>query len=137
MQLEARPVIAAKIRSITSTVDSTEVDYLATSSSCAKELNNLEHMGWIEIKGVMDPRAADSVAHTSVLPQLPIYPSNGSASGQTCLKANGTRLANLEEKRLNVITNDVKEHSVTYQAPDVTRPLTSLENVIDIFEGQC
>ena len=118
----------------TSTISETEssdVNYLGTSSSSTQELNNLEQVGWIEIKGVMDSGAADSVAPPTVLPQMPISPSNGSAVGQTYLTANGAKLANLGEKKLNVITNDLQERSMTYQMVDVTHPLNSLSRICD------
>ena len=114
-----------------SETESSDVNYLGTSSSSAQELNNLEHVGWIEIKGVMDSGAADSVAPPTVLPLMPISPSNGSAVGQTYLTANGTKLANLGEKKLNVITNDLQENSMTYQMVDVTRPLNSISRICD------
>ena len=51
-----------------------EVNFLTGDSSCAQELNNLEQNGWVEIKGVMDSAAVDSVALPSALLQMPIGP---------------------------------------------------------------
>ena len=42
----------------------------------------------------MGSGAADSEARPSVLPQVPVTLSNGSACGQTSLTSNGTLLAN-------------------------------------------
>ena len=131
MRMEIGPFLAAKTRSIILAFDSTEVPQLATSSSLIKELNNLEHMGWIEIKCAMDSGAADSVALPSVLPQMLISPSQGPASGQTYLTANGTRLTNFAGKSSNVITNDMQEQSMTYQMVYVTRSLHSISRICD------
>ena len=43
-----------------------EVVYLTSDRSCGQDLDNLEQSSWVEIKGVIDPRAADSVALSSV-----------------------------------------------------------------------
>ena len=75
--------------------------------------------------------AADSVAPPSVIPQMLISPSSDSASGQTYLTRNGTKQVNVGRKKLNFITNDLQEQSMTYQMTDVTRPLNSISRILD------
>ena len=75
--------------------------------------------------------AADSVAPPSVIPQMPISPSSDSASGQTYLTENGTKQVNLGQKKLNFITHDLQEQSMTYQMTDVTRPLNFIPRILD------
>ena len=43
----------------------------------------------------------------------------------------GTRLPNLGEKRLNVVTEDGDEMTQTFQVADVTRPLSSVGEITD------
>ena len=89
---------------------------MSTSSSCTKELHDLEHAGWIEIEGVVDSGAANIVAPPSVLPQMFLLPAKIISQK----KGRGWRTL---ERRLNEVTNDLQKHSVTYQMVDVTRPM--------------
>ena len=50
---------------------------------------------------------------------------------KTNLTANGTKLANVAEKTLNVITHELQGHSMTHQMVDVTRPLNSISRICD------
>ena len=86
---------------------------------------------WVPIKSIVDSGAVHSVAPPSTARQVPIAQSHGSANGVQYHTADGTRLPNLGEKRLNVVTEDGDEMTQTFQVVDVTRPLSSVGEIAD------
>ena len=58
-------------------------------------------------------------------------PSHGSANGLQYHTADGTRLPNLGQQRLEVMTEDGAHMHQTFQMADVTRPLSSVGEIAD------
>ena len=86
---------------------------------------------WRRITSVMDSGAADSVAPEDIASWVPVAESAGSKRGQHYLSASGDRLPNLGQKRLQVVTDEGKETTTTYQIADVTRPLCAVSKACD------
>ena len=102
----------------------------------AKELNPMiatkaDAQGWIQIKGVMDSGASESVAPPTMCPHYDVVPSEGSMCGQEYMSASNDTIRNLGEQVLDVVSNEGVESKVKYQIADVSRPLNSITEICD------
>jgi hypothetical protein len=87
--------------------------------------------GYIEVRGVMDSGASESVAPPSMCPHVKITPSAGSLIGQKYVSASDDILPNLGEQTLDVVLPTGHDGHVTYQMADVARPLNSVSQICD------
>ena len=87
--------------------------------------------GWLQVKGVMDSGASESVAPANLAPQYTVTSSPGSLVGQEYTSASGNVIPNLGEKVLDIVMEDGRETQVKYQVADVSRPLNSISEICD------
>ena len=87
--------------------------------------------GWLQVKGVMDSGASESVAPPDLAPHYPVTSSPGSLSGQEYTSASGNAIPNLGEKILDIVMEDGRESQIKYQVAEVSRPLNSISEICD------
>ena len=87
--------------------------------------------GWTKVRGIMDSGAAQCVAPPDMAPGAPILPSAGSQRGQNYLAANGDRMPNMGEQKLQIMTADGGSADLGFQITGVTRPLFAVSEIAD------
>ena len=95
------------------------------------ELNTMSAPTWKVISMVMDSGAAESVAPSDLAPWVEVSESPGSQRGQVYVSASGERIPNLGQKQLEVVTDEGKSATATFQVAEVTRALCSISRVCD------
>ena len=86
---------------------------------------------WKQVTSIMDSGAIHSVAPPTLGKGVSIQESHGSINGLQYHTADGTRLPNLGQKTLEVVTNDGLHMQQTFQMAEVTRPLSSVGEITD------
>ena len=94
-------------------------------------INSVSSCGWMKVAGIMDTGAAESVMPPDLCKHLPIEPSLGSVRGQEYVTANGTRLPNQGQRRIQGVTDQGLPVNLTYQVTGVTKPLNSVSRICD------
>ena len=81
-------------------------------------------------KITIDSGAAENVLPRNYLPEIPLQPSPGSQRGACFIAANGTRMENLGQKRVDFeATNGVKSNML-FQVTDSRKPLASVSKIV-------
>ena len=86
---------------------------------------------WTAVTSIMDSGAIHSVASPSVGKGTPVQESHGSINGLQYHTADGTRIPNLGQKTLEVVTEGGQRMNQTFQMAEVTRPLSSVGEIAD------
>ena len=89
-------------------------------------------MQWCDVpfEALLDAGAEDHVCETSDAPGYGTEESDGSRQGKCFLAANGERIPNRGQLRLNLMSGDVPVAS-TFRVARVTRPLFSVAKMAD------
>ena len=86
---------------------------------------------YVRVCSVVDSGAAEHVSARGIAPDVPVRPSPGSQRGQHYVAANGSRLPNEGQQRVEVITEDGGRTEMVFQTTDVQRPLCSVAKLCD------
>ena len=78
-----------------------------------------------------DSGAGESVIPPEWAPTFPTKESNGSRKGQQFVSANGSRIANMGEKRIKVKTKENVRCGLTFQVAKVKKALASVARICD------
>ena len=84
---------------------------------------------WVPIKSIVDSGAVHSVAPLGTAKRVPVAESHGSTNGLQYHTADGTRIPNLGQKKLSVVTEGGAQMHQTFQIAEVTRPLSSVGEI--------
>ena len=96
--------------------------------------SDMEQFGgrkFVKVESVMDSGASTPVAPASMMPGVPIEPSEGSRRGQRWSSASNHKIKNLGQQRLKAVTEDGEETEVLFQIADVTKPLVSVSAICE------
>ena len=66
-----------------------------------------------------------------MLPEIETKPSKGSEAGVTYIAANGHRMTNKGEKKVDFKTSDGIKSSITFQVTDVKKPLAAVSKITE------
>ena len=88
-----------------------------------------EYEGYTKVEVAVDSGAAASVMPERCLPDHPVRPSEGSRNGVHYLSANGGRIPNQGEVKLNFITRERHRCNIAFQVADVKRPLLAVSTL--------
>ena len=80
---------------------------------------------------VMDSGSADHVTSREMAPNIEVKASEGSRRGQHYVTANGGRIPNEGQQRLEVATEEGMPAAMDWQITDVRRPLCSVSKLTD------
>ena len=81
----------------------------------------------------VDSGACDTVMPLSMCEGISVVPSAASFKGMSYEVANGQRIPNLGERRMEMLTPGSRKHkSITFQVADVHKPLLSISSVSDM-----
>ena len=86
---------------------------------------------FVRVESVMDLGASTPVAPPSMMPSVPIQPSEGSPRGQKWSSASKHKIRNLGEQRLKAVTEEGEETEVLFQIADVSKPLVSVSAICE------
>ena len=86
---------------------------------------------WVRVESVVDSGASAPVAPPTMLPGVPIAPSEGSKRGQQYTSASKHRLKNLGQQQISACTEDGDPTSVLFQIADVSKPLVSVSSICE------
>ena len=113
-------------------VDSTQQQLCSLNFLDAEtpELFTVEQQEFIDFEVVLDSGAADHVADSSSTPGYEIHESAGSKAGACFVAANGERIPNRGEVRLDLRAGNVPISS-TFQVSRISRPPWSVGKVCD------
>jgi hypothetical protein len=90
-----------------------------------------EYEGWRRVTATVDSASADHVSPEEEFKGFKMEPSEGSKQGKGYVAANGQKVPNLGQKRTEVMTDDGKKLSVTWQITKVTKPLLSVDRLVE------
>jgi hypothetical protein len=90
-----------------------------------------EYAGWGKVTCSVDSASADHVAPQEEFAKFKLEPSEGSKRGKGYIAANGQRVPNLGQKRTEVMTDDGRKLSITWQITKVTKPLLSVDRLVE------
>ena len=86
---------------------------------------------WVRVDSVVDSGASAPVAPPTMLPGVPIVPSEGSRRGQEYTSASKHKLKNLGQQQIKACTEDGDPTSVLFQIADVSKPLVSVSSICE------
>ena len=96
--------------------------------------SDMEEFGgrkFVRVESVMDSGASTPVAPPSMMPGMPVKPSEGSRRGQKWSSASKHKIRNLGEQRLKAVTEEGEETEVLFQIADVSKPLVSVSAICE------
>ena len=92
------------------------------------EIHVMESRDYMPFDVVLDPGAADHVVDNADTPGYTIHESPGSKAGSCFIAANGERIPNKGEVRLEMKSGQIQITS-TFQVSEISKPLWSVEIV--------
>ena len=95
-----------------------------------EEVEDTSHGGWTKVIVIVDSGAADHVGPPGFIPKVQIVESEGSRTGRRYVAANGSKVPNLGEKAVKMMTDEYLQVKVTWQMADVKKPLLSVHKLI-------
>ena len=97
----------------------------------SEEINNVVNSKTVPFEVILDSGAADHVADATCAPGYSVEPSKGSRMNIVFIAANGDRIANEGQMKLNLIGQGGAQIESTFQACKVNRPLWSVAKICD------
>ena len=85
--------------------------------------------GYRKMELIVDSGAAASVMPQDLLGDHPVFPGDASKRGVHDLVANGDRVPNLGEMKLQVVTKEQFVSNMTFQVADVDKPILSVGEI--------
>ena len=85
---------------------------------------------WKPVSGIVDSGAINSVVPPDVS-SVPLTESQSSVNGMQYHTADGTRILNLVHKTFEAVSEQGSALSQTFQIADISRPLTSVGELVD------
>ena len=105
-----------------------EIKSINAVTSVAEERLNGE---WEKITATADSGAADTVGPKSVGKSIPIRPTKASMAGIGYVAANGTKINNYGERRLQGVNHDWTPMGMSIQVSDVNKVLAAVSQICD------
>ena len=99
--------------------------------SWRSEPETYENRKWVKVKSVVDSGASAPVAPPSMLPNVPVRPSEGSKRGQKYTSASKHKIKNLGEQHCRAFTENGEPTEVLFQVADVSKPLVSVSAICE------
>ena len=78
----------------------------------------------------IDSGAAENVLPRDYLPEVPLKPSPGSQRGACFIAANGSRMENLGQKKLDFVASGGVKSNILFQVTDARKPLASVSKIV-------
>ena len=86
---------------------------------------------FVKVESIIDSGASTPVAPPSMMPRVPVEPSEGSRRGQKWSSASKHKIRNLGQQKLKAVTEEGEETEVLFQIADVSKPLVSVSAICE------
>ena len=99
------------------------------TADAATEINGLDGKSSTG-KITIDSGAAENVLPRDYLPEVPLKPSLGSQRGACFIAANGSKMENLGQKRIDFMAKGGTKSNILFQVTDAKKPLASVSKIV-------
>ena len=99
--------------------------------SWRSETDTWKDKKWVKVDSVVDSGASAPVAPPTMVPNVPVQPSEGSRRGQKFTSASKHKLKNLGQQSIHACTEEGAFTEVLFQVADVSKPSVSVSAICE------